>query len=214
MPCGVALIAVRAVIDIARHTLVLLVGLRLAVTNSAGKHRVVRWIRVAVAARTCPSVFHGEPGVVEHSSLPGIRGMAGLASGGESSSLVVRVRGVVVILLVTGITIRRNVYVIVVHMALVAGHGSVRTSEGENCFTVIKGCWNPRRRVVAHFTLLRKSYLRMVGVVGVLEIRQVTGNTSCVRQLVISIDVTLRTLQCGMGAGQRKAGAVVVELCA
>jgi len=214
MPCGVALIAVRAVIDIARHTLVLLVGLRLAVTNRAGKHRVVRWIRVAVAARSCPSVLHGEPGVVEHSSLPGIRGMAGLASGGESSSLVVRVRGVVVILLVTGITIRRNVYVVVVHVALVAGHGLVRTSEGKNRFTVIKGCWNPRRRVVAHFTLLRKSYLHMVGVVGVLEIRQVTGNTNCVRQLVISIDVTLRTLQCGMGAGQRKACAVVVELCA
>ena len=214
MPCGVALIAVRAVIDIARHTLVLLVGLRLAVTNRAGKHRVVRWIRVAVAARTCPSVLNGEPGVVEHSSLPGIRGMAGLASGGESGSPVVRVRGVVVILLVTGITIRRNVYVVVVHMALVAGHGRVRTGEGELSLTMIERCGNPRSSVVTHFALLRKSYLRMVGVVGVLEIRQVTGNTSCVRQLVISIDVTLRTSQCGMGAGQQKAGSVMVELCA
>jgi len=65
-----ALIAVRAVIDIARDALVLLVSLRLPVTNRAGKHRVVRWIRVAVAARTCPSVPHGEPGVVEHSALP------------------------------------------------------------------------------------------------------------------------------------------------
>ncbi len=114
---------------------------------------------------------------------------------------MVRVRSVVVILLVTGITIRRNVYVVVVHVALIAGHGLVRSRERENRLTVIEGCGNPRCRVVAHFTLLRKSYLRMVGVVGVLEIRQVTGNTSGVRQLVISIDVTLRTLQCGMGAG-------------
>ena len=68
-----ALIAVRAVINVTRHTLMLLVGLRFPVTNRAGKHCVVRWIRVAVAARTCPSVLHGEPGVVEHSSLPGSR---------------------------------------------------------------------------------------------------------------------------------------------
>ena len=65
-----ALIAVRAVIDITRHTLVLLVGLRLSVTNRAGEDRVVRWIRVAVAARTRSSMLHGEPGVVKYGALP------------------------------------------------------------------------------------------------------------------------------------------------
>lgn len=65
-----ALIAVRAVINVTRHTLVLLVGLRLPVTNRAGEDRVVRWIRVAVAASTCPSVLHGKPGVVKYGALP------------------------------------------------------------------------------------------------------------------------------------------------
>lgn len=65
-----ALIAILAVVDVARHTLVVLVGLSLRVANRAGKYRVVRWIRVAVAARTCPPVLHGEPGMVEHGSLP------------------------------------------------------------------------------------------------------------------------------------------------
>ena len=131
----------------------------------------------------------------------------------ESGRFVVWVGGVVVVFLVTRITIRGNVYVVVVHVALVAGHGRVRSGERENRFTVIEGCGNPSRRVMAHFTLLRKSYLRMVGVVGVLEISQVTGNTRRVRQFVVSIDMALRTLQRGMSAGQRKSDAVVVELC-
>jgi len=65
-----ALIAVLAVIDVARHALMVLIGLSLGVANCAGEHRIVRWIRVAVAARTGPPVLHGEPGMVEHGSLP------------------------------------------------------------------------------------------------------------------------------------------------
>jgi len=65
-----ALIAVLAVVDIATHALMLLVGLRFPVANRARKYRVIRWIRVAVAARACAPVLHGEPGVVEHSSQP------------------------------------------------------------------------------------------------------------------------------------------------
>jgi len=127
---------------------------------------------------------------------------------------MVRVRGAVVVLLVAGVTVRGNVYVVVVYVALVAGYGLVRTSEGKNRFTVIEGCGNPRRRVVAHFTLLREAYLRMIRVVSFVVVRQVTGNASRVREFVVSVDVTLRTLQRGMGAGQRKAGTAVVKLCA
>lgn len=65
-----ALIAVRAVIDIAMHSLVILIGLPLRVTNRAGKHGIVRRIGVTVTARRRVPVLHRKPGVVEDSSLP------------------------------------------------------------------------------------------------------------------------------------------------
>ena len=208
-----ALITVGAVVDVALHSLVVLVGLSLGVTNRAGKHRVVRRVRVAVSAPACASVVHGEPGVVELRVQPCGCVMAGLASGRESSRFVVRVGGAVVVLLVTGITVRGNVFVVVVHMALIAGHGLVRAGQGELRFIVIKGCGNPRRRVVAHFTLLRESYLRMIGVIGLVVVRQVAGHASCVSQFVVTVDVTLRTLQRGMEAGQGPSGFAMVEPC-
>ena len=139
--------------------------------------------------------------------------MASLASGRESSCLVVRVCGAVVILLVTGITIGGNVYVVVVHVALVAGHGLVCTSEGKFRLTVIEGRGYPRRRVMTHFTLLRESCLPVIGVVGLGVVRQMAGDTRRVRQFVISVDVALRTLQRRMRAGQSPSGLAVVELC-
>lgn len=138
--------------------------------------------------------------------------MANLASGRESSRLVIRVCGAVVVLLVTGITVRGNVYVVIVHVALDAGHGRVRPSKGETRLTVIEGCGDPRRRVVADLALLWKPCLRMIGVVGLVVVRQVTGDTRGVRQFVISIEVTLRALHRCMSAGQRKASTIMVEL--
>ena len=121
-----ALIAVGAVIDIAAHTLMLLVGLPLGVTNRAGKDCVVRRVRVAVATGFGAPMLHGEPGVVKCGVQPSLGVMAGLASGREPSRFVVGVGGVVVVLLVTGITVRRKVLVVVVHMTLAAGHLRVR----------------------------------------------------------------------------------------
>lgn len=138
--------------------------------------------------------------------------MANLAGGREASRLVIRVRCAVVVLHVTGVAVSRNIDVVVVYVALGARHGRVRSSQREFRLTVIEGCWNPRSRVVAHFTLLGESYLRMIGVVGVLVVRQMTRHTRRVRQFVISVDVTLRTLQRGMSAGQSPSGFAVVKL--
>jgi len=127
--------------------------------------------------------------------------VANLASGRKSGRLVIRVRGAVVVLHVAGITVCGNVGVVVVHMALGARHGRVCSGQREFRLTVIEGCWNPRRRVVAHFTLLWESYLRMIGIVGLGVVSQMAGDTRRVRQFVISVDVTLRTLQRGMSTG-------------
>ena len=139
--------------------------------------------------------------------------MASLASSWKSSRLVVRICGAVVVLHVTGVAVSRNIDVVVVHVALVAGHGRVRASERELRLIVIEGCGNPRRRVVAHFTLLRESYLCVIGVVGVVEVGQMTGHTRRVCQFVISVNVTLRTLQRGMGTRQSPSSLAMVELC-
>jgi hypothetical protein len=104
----------------------LLVGLILGMANRAGEHSVVAGIRVATAARLRVPVVHGEPRVVEVCSLPGVGGVAGQASGGESRCLVVRVGGVVVILLVTAIAVGRQGCVIIVHVAVGTRNFQVR----------------------------------------------------------------------------------------
>ena len=126
-----ALIAVRAVVDIAMHTLVMLVCLLFRVTDRAGKHRVVRWIRVAVAARLCISVVHGEPGVVEFGVQP--------------------------CLLMTGITVGGKVVVVIVDVALAAEHLNVRAGQRPTGCAVIELAISPEHRVMAHLALLRES---------------------------------------------------------
>jgi hypothetical protein len=175
---GMALIAVLAVVDIALHTLVVLVGLPLGVTNRAGKHRVVRWVRVAVAAGFGATVFHGEPSVVECGVQPCLSVMAGLASGREPSRLVVGVGGVVVVLLVTGVTVRGKVMVVVVHVALAAGHLRVRAGQRPAGRAVIELAIGPKDCVMTHLARLRESCRLMGRIVGVVVVGQMAGHAS------------------------------------
>lgn len=69
----------------------------------------------AVAARRVPMVRR-EVRMVEVGSRPGGGVVAGLASRGESRRLVVGVRCVLVIGLVTGVTVRRKVSVVVIYV--------------------------------------------------------------------------------------------------
>src|SRR5690242_1589551 len=100
-----ALIAVRAVVDIAVHTLMVLIGLSLGMTNRAREDRIVRRVGVAVVASFGAAMIHGEPGVVEGGVRPDLGVMAQRASSGEAGRLMVRVGGVVVVLLVTRVAI-------------------------------------------------------------------------------------------------------------
>jgi len=186
-----ALIAIDAVIDIPLHTLVVLVGLRLGVTNGAREHRIVRWIRVAVVARGCSPMLHGEPGVVEVSSLPRIRGVAGQAGSRKSSRLMVGVGCAVVVLLVAGITVSRKVGVVIVHMARAAGHLKVRAGQRPAGGAVIELAIGPQDGVMTHLALLRESCRLMRRIVGVVVVGQMAGHTRCVGQFVVVIHVAL-----------------------
>jgi len=93
-----ALVAIDAVVHIAPHTLMLLIGPGLGMAPRTSEHCVVR--RVGVARGThaiCPAMASREPGVVEGRSLPRSSGVTGLAGRGEARCRVVRVsRGLVV----------------------------------------------------------------------------------------------------------------------
>lgn len=65
-----ALVAVRAVVYIATHALVMLVRRRLCVANRARKHRVVARIGVAIATDFCIAMVLGEPCVIKRRARP------------------------------------------------------------------------------------------------------------------------------------------------
>ena len=59
---------------------------------------------------------------------------------------------------------------------------------------------------MANLALLRKSNLRVVGSGSRVEVIQVTGHASRTGQVVVVIDVALRTRHGGMEPGQRESG--------
>ena len=125
---------------------------------------------------------------------------------------MVRIGGPVVVFFVTGITVGGDVDVVIVYVALIAGYGLVCAREWKNRLIVIEGCGNPCGGVVADFALLRESDLRMIRVVGVVVVRQVAGDARRVCQLVISVDMALRTLQWSVRSRERPSGLAVIEL--
>lgn len=213
MPRWVALVAIGTVVDVIPHALMVLVSLGLRVTTGTREDAVVRRVCVAGSAQAVGTTVAGrEPGVVKGGSRPSRRGVARRARGGESCSRVVRVRRILIIRLVAGIAVGGNRAVVVVNVAVGAGHCGMRSRQRERRVVVIERGGNPRARGVAQVALLRESDLHVVRVSRALEVFQVASNAGHAVQTVVSADVALRTLQGNMGAGQGKAGGCVVEL--
>ena len=80
--------------------------------------------------------------VVEGSRLPGGFGVAGLAVGAETGSLVIGIGGAVEVVLVATDTSGRGVRV-PVNMALGAGYGGVGSAKREVGFIMVEGSWLP-----------------------------------------------------------------------
>lgn len=76
---------------------------------------------------------------------------------------------------------------------------------------MIEGGVRPRRCAVAAFASLRHSGLHVVRVGGALVVLQMARDASGVGQVVIPIDVTLRTLQRKVRPTQREARLAVIE---
>lgn len=163
------------------------------------------------ANSSCIAVIGWEPDVVEGRSRPRRRGVAGLAGGWETGSRVIRIRRGLVISLVTGEAASRNRGVVVVYVAIGAGHGRVLAGQRKRRVVVIKGGRNPCRRVMAYLALLRKSRLNVVRIGRSVEILQVAGGAGRAVQAVVAVHVALRTLQRHVHPGQGEAGRCVVE---
>lgn len=213
LPRWVALVAIGTVVDVIPHALMVLVSLGLRVTTGTREDAVVRRVCVTGSAQAVGTTVAGrEPGVVKSGTRPSRRGVARLASGGESCSRVVRVRRILIVRLVTGVAVGGNRSVVVVHVAVGAGHCGMRARQRERRVVVIERGGNPRGRGVAQVALLRESDLHVLRVSRALKLFQMASNAGRAIQTVVSADVALRTLQGNMGAGQGKAGGCVVEL--
>lgn len=66
---------------------------------------------------------------------------------------------------------------------------------------------------MTHLALLRKSRLRVVGIRRAAEILQVARNTTGVGQVVVTVDMALRTLNRGVRAGEREPRGIVIKGC-
>lgn len=188
------------------------IGLRLGVAIRALEYGIVGRVGMARRADTVgPAVVCREPSVVEGRSLPRSSVVARLASGRKIGCRVVRVGCGLIVRLVTRIAVCRNGRVVVVHVATGTGHGRVLARERERGVVVIEGRGLPCGRVMANLALLREARLDVVRVRGGIEIGQVARDTCRAGQVVVSVDVTLSTLQWEVRSGQREPGRSVIE---
>lgn len=170
------LVTVNAVVDVARHLLVLeIVGVVPAVASRALEHRIVIRVRMARGANIVRVTVAGWEWrvlrVVKRRVGPCRRVVASLARCREELRLrrVSRICRVVVIGLVAAKARRGQRCVIVVYVAVgaLSRRHQVRTSKGEGRVVVIKGRVRPRRGVVAEFASCRKPSRSVRGIVSV-----------------------------------------------
>ena len=125
-----------------------------------------------------------------------------------------RGRVVVVGLVATDAGRHRDVVVVVdVAIGALPRRYGVRAGQRESGLGVIKGRRLPGARVVAKLAGLREAALHVVGIGRVLEILQVARYTSRGRDLVVVVDVAVRTgpRRHGVRAGQREVHRGVIE---
>lgn len=139
--------------------------------------------------------------VIEAGRDPSCRVVTHVALLRESRGDVIRIGRALKILQVTAHAGRAGEVIVVVYMARGTWGSRVRSRQRETGSGMIKRCRLPRRRAVAHFAGLRESLLRMVGIVRVLIILQVTRHTGLHGKIEIPARVALVALQAGMRAG-------------
>lgn len=195
LPILVALIAINAVVDIARHLVMLeIVRVISAMTSGALEDGVIIGIRVAGRADSARVAMTGWErrvlGMVKCRPGPGRCVVAGLTSRREELRLrrMAGIRRVVVVGLMTSDACCRQRRVVIVDVAVGALPRRHRMRSGQReCRVVVIECGiGPDRRVVAQLTCGRETCGRVSGIVGARVIRLVTRVAqSAVQRIVI-----------------------------
>jgi len=118
-------------------------------------------------------------------------GVVALFAGGREARVIHRRLRVVVILLMAGNASDHRNVVVVVDVTGDARRSDVRARQREGRLGMIKGRWLPSGRGMANLTGLRKTQCHVVGTLGPLEVRQVAGNASRHRDLVVVVDMAV-----------------------
>jgi len=150
-------------------------------------------------------------GMIEGGARPGCRGVTRVTGRRKACLHVVGVGSAVVVLHVAGRTGPAGQVVVAIDVTLRTGQRSVRAREGKPGAVVIEGRIAPCRGVMTGLATGRKLCLPMVGISGAVVVLHVAGRTSRTGQVVVSVGMTLRALQPGVPAGERKAHGVVIE---
>jgi len=210
----VTLVAIGAVPHEVLHPLVLLGGSGLRVAISALEDCVI--VRIGMTGGAHPvriAVVDGEPGVIERGARPGSGRVASLAGSRETRRGVVRVGRALIVALMTRVTVSGDSRVVVVDVTVGTGNRGVCASQWEGRVVMVEGGVSPGHGVMAHVAGGRKPQGDMVHrTKRVVIVGLVARDTGRAAQLVVIVDVALRALQCGVGAGEGKAGGGVVEL--
>ena len=219
MTCGMALIAVDAVVDVARDGLMVeVVGVIAAVASGALEDRIVVGVCVARQAHAARvAMVDGELrvlGVVEGRVRPGSCVVTILATRGEELRLrsVPRIARLVVIRLVASDTCGRQRCVVVIHMTLAAlsGRYGVRAGQRKRRVGVIERGVGPHSRVVTDLARCREPSRRMCGIIRRSVFLLMARVAERAVQRVVAVDVTVaadsrrhhvRTRQLESGAG-------------
>jgi len=203
-------------LHVARVVGVVKVGLVATHADSVRRGQLVVAIHVALHAlhREVESSEGPACGrVIEGRVAPGRSVVAILTSRWELRLHVAWVIGVIEVGLVATDAggIRAGQVVVAIDVALATEKRGVGARQRESRGGVIEARVAPIGGAVALFASLRHVRLHVIGLRSALVVVQVAGHAGRVRQVVVVIDVALRTLQRRVRTGQRETGAVMVE---
>lgn len=195
----------------------------LMTSDAIGRERCVVVVDVAIGTQARGNGVHageGERGVVviEDAVGPEIRVVAQLARRGKASRDVIHrtERSVVIGLMASdaGCAVQ---FVVAVNVAVgaLARRNGVHSGKGKPGCRMVESSVGPQHRIVTLLAGLGEARLRMVGSRCGLIILEVTAHAGIGRQVVIVVDVAVRTQPRGhcMRTRQHEAGGGVIESC-
>lgn len=119
--------------------------------------------------------------------------------------------GCLVLGLMARIAVRRRAGVHIIDVAGGAGHGDMGARKRKGCVVVIERSGAPGRCGMADITGLRVAASDVVGAGGVVEVRQMAGDTSRGQGGILTIRMACGARQRKMRAGKSPTGLGVIE---